>query len=408
MKPKGTWLVLTQVYPPDPASVGQYMAEAAEELARRGWRVFVYTSNRGYDDPAERYPFRETRRGVVIRRLPLTSFGKKSITLRLLGQFSLVFQFILRGVFTRGLTGIFTTTIPTIAGLGALGVRAIRRVPIKYWVMDLNPDQAVALGMARPGSLSVKLFERLNRRILKTAADIVVLDRFMAERLLQKHSVPEKITVMPPWPMDDHLEKVPRRGNPFIKEHGLEDKFVVMYSGNHSISHPLDTLLEAALRLQDARRLIFLFIGGGLGKKTVNDFIARHRPRNMLSLPYQPLDKIKYSLSAADVHVVSMGNAMAGCVHPCKFYSSMALAIPFLLLGPARCHISEFIDSYRVGWRAGHGDVEGMEKLLREITAAGKNELDEMGRREREVVEKELKKELLCRRFCGILERGLD
>ena len=87
-KPMKTLLVLSQVYPPDPASVGQHVADAASEMVKRGYRVVVLTSARGYDDPTQKYTRKETVNGVEIRRLPLSSFGKKSIFLRLLGQFS--------------------------------------------------------------------------------------------------------------------------------------------------------------------------------------------------------------------------------------------------------------------------------------------------------------------------------
>ena len=60
---QGTLLVISQVYPPDPAAVGQHLADAAEAMVRRGWRVVVYTAGRGYDDPSIRYPAREMRAG---------------------------------------------------------------------------------------------------------------------------------------------------------------------------------------------------------------------------------------------------------------------------------------------------------------------------------------------------------
>ena len=65
-----TILVLSQVYPPDPASVGQHMADASQELVRRGWRVRVITANRGYDDATIKYAPFEKRDGVEVRRVP--------------------------------------------------------------------------------------------------------------------------------------------------------------------------------------------------------------------------------------------------------------------------------------------------------------------------------------------------
>ena len=96
-----TLLIISQVYVPDPASVGQHIADAAAEMARRGYRVIVYASARGYDNPSKRYPSRETLDGVVIRRLPLSSFGKSSITVRLIAQWIFLLQSIARGLLTR-------------------------------------------------------------------------------------------------------------------------------------------------------------------------------------------------------------------------------------------------------------------------------------------------------------------
>src|SRR5262245_21978165 len=97
-----TLLVLSQVYPPDPASVGQHMADAAAEMARRGWRVVVLTSNRGYNDPSIKYKPREILDGVEVRRLPFSSFGKKHFALRILAAVLFMMQCIILGVFTPG------------------------------------------------------------------------------------------------------------------------------------------------------------------------------------------------------------------------------------------------------------------------------------------------------------------
>ena len=300
-------LVLSQVYPPDPASVGQHMADAAEAMAQRGWPVVTYTSSRGYDDPSMKYPRREERNGVRVRRFPLSSFGKSSIGLRLLAGTFFMIQCVAAGVFTRRLGSILVSTSPPMCSVAAMLIAAVRRVPIKYWVMDLNPDQMIELDRISERSPAARLFNWLNRRILGRAADIVVLDRFMADRLNRKCDTRHKQTLLPPWPHDDHLEVVDHADNPFRREHGLDGKFVIMYSGNHGFSTPVTTVLQAALLLQDREDLVFMFIGGGVGKKEVDDTIAANSPPNIRSLPYQPLSQIKYSLSAADVHLVSVG-----------------------------------------------------------------------------------------------------
>lgn len=82
MSTQPTILVMSQVYPPDPTSVGQHVADTCVELVRRGYRVVVVTANRGYDDPSKKYIPRERRDGVDVRRVPFSSFGKASLPVR--------------------------------------------------------------------------------------------------------------------------------------------------------------------------------------------------------------------------------------------------------------------------------------------------------------------------------------
>lgn len=404
MKP--AFLIVSQVYVPDPAAVGQHVAEAAAEMARRGFRTIVYTSARGYDDPSMRYLARELRDGVEICRLPLSSFGKSSITVRLLAQALFLIQATLRGLFTPGLCGVMVSTSPPFCGAAGVVIGKLRRVPLKYWLMDLNPDQMVAMKMLREGALPVRIFDALNRAVWRQAADIVVMDRFMRERVLRKLDVANKIHTLPPWPHEDQLQSIAHADNHFRRQHVADGQFVLMYSGNHSLANPLSTLLDAAERLQAEPRLLLMCIGGGGGKKDIDDRVARGAT-NIRSLPYQPLDRIRFSLSAADVHLVSIGDDVVGIVHPCKVYGAMAVSRPILLLGPTPSHVSDLVEQHRIGWHIGHGDVRGAERVLRQILATPPAELRAMGQRAAAVIAGTLSKRQLLREFCDVLQRGL-
>jgi len=398
-----TLLVLSQVYVPDPAAVGQYMADAAAEMARRGWRVRVLTSRNGYDDPSARYPRRELRDGVEIRRIPWSSFGKRSIAVRLVGGLSFVFQAIVRSFRLGKIDAILVSTSPPIAALAALIIGRMRRAPLKFWVMDVNPDQIVALGGARRGALSVRLLDWLNARVLARAHDVVVLDRFMAGRINAKRDVQNKLAVIPPWPQEDQLQPIPHAQNPFRAAHGLEGKLVVMYSGNHGPSHPLATLLQAAARLVTEPRVVFMFIGGGIGKREVEAAGLA----NVRSLPYQPLTTLGHSLSAGDLHVVTLGDDVVGIVHPSKVYGAMAVARPILLIGPERSHVGDLLRQEPIGWALSHGDVDGLVKLLRSLIEQPSEELAARGQRAHAMIRNGLSKAVLCGALCDVLERGV-
>jgi len=398
--------MMSQVYVPDPASVGQHLHDAAVEMVGRGYHVRVLTSGRGYDAPRVRYPARETIDGVEVRRLPLASFGKRSLVVRLVAQLSFLVQVVCRGLLVRELDGMLVSTSPPMCGAAAWVVGWLRRVPIVYWVMDINPDQAVALGAVRRESLLVRLFDALNRRILRRADAVMTLDRFMAARLLAKHDVSQKLSVFPPWPHEDHVTPVPHAENPFRAAQGWSEKFVVMYSGNHSPANPVTTVLEAARRLRHRKDIVFAFVGGGCGKREVREAIERGLG-NIADLPYQSLEDLKYSLSAADVHLVTLGNASVGLVHPCKVYGAMAVARPILFLGPAPSHVADLLDRHDVGRQVRHGDVPGMVEAITALAEMPAAERAAMGARARHVVRAQVSKEILCRRFGNVVERAL-
>lgn len=406
-KARRTILIFSQVYPPDPASVGQHMADAAEELVRRGWKVRVITANRGYDDPSVKYDAREIRGGVDVRRVAFSSFGKKSLVLRAAAMGFFMLWCLWYGLTTRRVASILVSTSPPMCGFAAGVVHTLRRTPITYWVMDLNPDQMIELGKMKPGSVPAKMLNALQRFVLKRSKHVVALDRFMADRLVKKLDVTDRLTVMPPWPHEETLEVVEHGDNWFREKHGLNGQFVFMYSGNHGYSTPVTTVLDAALEMQDDAGILFMFIGGGVGKKEVDRTIEEREPSNVVSLPYQPFKDLRYSLSAADVHLVTVGDDVVGVVHPCKIYGAMAVSRPILLVAPDPCHASDIVRDNEAGWHIRHGDVAGAVRTLREIAATPRERLAEMGTRGKAFIDTDMRKSALCGRFCDIVEEGI-
>ena len=400
--PKGrSFVFISQVYVPDPASVGQHFADACAELVRRGNSVVVLTSANGYEDSSVRYPRREQLAGVDVRRLPFSSFGKGSLISRFLAGVSFTIQATARALLMTRMDSLVVSTVPPVFSMAAVVIGAFRRVRITFWIMDLNPDQAVALGVLESDSVSARLLDWGVRRLLRRADDIVVLDRFMAERVAAKVDVWDKMVILPPWPLDDNLSSVAHDQNPFRRQHGLEDRFVLMYSGNHSPTNPIDTMIDTARALKDEARVVFVFVGGGSDKAKVE----QSGLANVLSLPYQRLDLLRYSLSAADLHIVTMGDAVVGIVHPCKVYGAMAVSRPVISVGPRECHVADLLESSAIGWHVRHGDVEGAVRAIREAMTLPPAVLAEMGARGLALIRGGLGKETLCGRFCDVLER---
>jgi glycosyltransferase involved in cell wall biosynthesis len=360
-------LLLNQCFYPDVVSTAQHLTDLATALTTRGHDVTVIASDRGYDDPAVRFNRRERWNNIDIIRIPSLSFGKNSRWRRAFNFASFLLVCALRLLaLGRFDVVVALTSPPLISFLGALFVK-LKGGKFCFWVMDLNPDEAIAAGWLDEKSLSSRGLQRMLNYSLNVAARTVVLDRFMKERVVAKGFDPARIAIVPPWSHDDHVQYSAAGREDFRREHGLSEKFVVMYSGNHSPCHPLDTLLDAARSLREQPEIVFCFVGGGSEQVKVRDLAAKHDLTNLKCLPYQPLDELSSSLSAADLHVVVMGDRFVGIVHPCKIYNIMSVGAPTLYIGPTPSHVTDIASQQQFHFSiATHGDVESVIKAILE------------------------------------------
>jgi len=102
--------------------------------------------------------------------------------------------------------------------------------------------------------------------------------------------------------------------------------------------------------------------------------------------------------------VVSLGTDMVGIIHPCKVYGAMAIARPFLYLGPPRSHITDLLDRYAIGWKVSHGDVDGAAAAIEAMRRMPREELSRMGTDAAQVLEGSLSQSLLCGRLADAVE----
>src|SRR5206468_3094806 len=104
-------------------------------------------------------------------------------------------------------------------------------------------------------------------------------------------------------------------------------------------------------------------------------YVAANRLQNVKCLPYQPLAGLSGSLSAADLHVVVMGNEFVGTIHPCKIYNVLKVGAPVLYIGPGAGHVPEILaelaDEAACGW-AKHADIKSVVHHIRRIALLGR------------------------------------
>jgi len=269
-----TLVVVCQVYPPDPTAVGQHVADVAERMHSLGWRVVVLAAAGDYENPSVRYPSQRRPMSVQVWRLPLSSFGKRSIIIRLAAQVLFTLQAVTIALTFRRIDSLLVSTSPPFAGFAGALLKCLRRTQLTWWIMDLNPDQMVRMGKLRSSSIPARVFDWMNRFTLRRADNIIVLDSYMKKSVLAKSDPTGGMHVIPPWAPADFSEAARQADSQWRTDHVPEGVRVVMYSGNHGFANPLDTLLEVAGGGSYGGRLFFLFVGGGTRKPEVEQRIA--------------------------------------------------------------------------------------------------------------------------------------
>ena len=177
-----------------------------------------------------------------------------------------------------------------------------------------------------------------------------------------------------------------------------------MYSGNHSVMHPLTTLLEAAVRLKEDKRFLFVHIGGGVRLQEVCEYKEKYRLDNILILPYQPREKIHLSLGSADIQVVSLGEGCVGFTHPNKIYGAMFIGKPVLYIGPDRSHITDILCHCLGNISVSHGDSDLLVRKIVAFVEMDESERSRVGIRNRRYAETYLRPDILLEKMIGSIE----
>ena len=260
-------LSISQVYCPDTASVSQHLTDLLEALSRKGHDVSVYSSIRNYENPKITYPSYQIINNVKVNRIRNTGFGKKNKLSRLLDFFTFNVLIFIKIFFikTKKFDLIIGMTSPPLLSYIGIKLARFKKIKFVYWTMDLQPELSIVANYISKGSKVSQLLQNRGDYIFRFSDRIIVLDSFMENHILNRIGrVDNKIDIIPVWPVVKNLYEGDRLSNSFRIENNFKDKIVIMYSGNHSVMHPLTTLLEAAVQLRDDNRFLFVHIGGGV------------------------------------------------------------------------------------------------------------------------------------------------
>jgi len=282
-------------------------------------------------------PRREIRQNVRITRLGPTRSDAPSLLSRTLDlAFFLLATLLHLARHTRRGDTVVLLTDPPLIGLFATPILRFRRARIIHWVQDIYPEIAAELS----GQHWLRALRPLRDWSWRKAHATVTLGPDMAAALTAARVSAKRIHTIPNWPLPELREAAPAEISALKATwpEALADKFIVLYSGNLGRVHDLPPILEIAASLRDtAPYIAFVFVGRGAQQAPLRAATHARALSNIHFLPPAPRAQLSASLSAGDLHLVTLKPGCERYVLPSKLYGITAVSRPLLFIGPRTC-----------------------------------------------------------------------
>lgn len=372
-------LIYAHYYYPDVASTGQILQELAEGISDR-FDVTVICTVPSYtgkvdDEYKGKKFFFEELNGVHIVRVSVPEFTKGNKLSRVKNILAYFFNARKATKKLGNFDYIFTISQPPILG-GMLGVygKKKKRAKLIYNIQDFNPEQIAAVGYSG-NKLLLRVMLWLDKRSCRKSDLIVTVGRDLVETVNKRFEgkrVPKTVMITN-WMNDKQVYPLPADDKgvlEFKQKYGLQNKFVIMYSGNIGLYYDLENMIKVIGKVKpgtcaaDGREVIFAFVGAGSVLANLQEYVSENQMTNVVFIPYQDKDKIIYSLNAADVHLCVNAKGIKGVSCPSKFYGIAAVGKPVLAVLEDGTEIRMIIEESHCGLVSEPGDYMKFESNL--------------------------------------------
>lgn len=398
-------LVVSQYFWPENFRINDLVAE----LVRRGHQVTVLTGEPNYPQGEIFAEYRNDKsafasfEGAEVMRVPLRPRHKGNLNLAL-NYLSFVVSAGLRAPWRlrgRRFDAMFVyQPSPVTVGLPALLLKAIKRVPMAFWVLDLWPQSLSAVGVTRSPAV-LGAVDALVRLIYRSVDLILVQSRSFVNEIARQAGGDEKIGYFPSW-SDDRAPAAPAVPAPEIP--AADDMFSVMFTGNVGDAQDFPAILDAAelLRHEPVRWLI---VGDGRRSDWLAAEVARRNlGSQFLLLGRHPLERMPSFLAHADAALVALRPEPAFAMTiPGKVQTYLAAGKP--ILGMIDGEGATVIQQAGAGFTAPAGDASALAEAIRRMMAVPAEQRVEMGRRGQDFAQREFDRDALVDRLEGWLEQ---
>lgn len=256
---------------------------------------------------------------------------------------------------------VFFVSLPPMAYLLSIGLP--NRCSMLIW--DVYPDIFKITEMNQKHPI-YRVWALLNRIAFKKAYRLFTVGKQMAA-LIEKYVDRRKIQITPLWSIFQENNKVEKKKNLFIKEHGLEGKFIVQYSGNIGLTHNVEVMVELADLMREHEDILFQIIGRGPKMPHLKNLVEKKDLPNCKFFPFQSDEMFPYSLSAADIGVVILDEAASKGSVPSKSYNLMSYGIPTLYIASEDSELNHYAQKYNHAECYEHNAIDDAVNYIKKL-----------------------------------------
>lgn len=394
-------LVVSQYFWPENFRINDLVAE----LVRRGHQVTVLTGIPNYPEGAVFQQFREEPAcfskyaGAEIIRVPMTTRGQGGLRLMLnyltfAASASVLGAWKLRG---RKFDAIFTCQLsPVTVGLPAVVMRAVKRAPMVFWVLDLWPDTLQAVGVVRSPVL-LRAVGKLVSFIYRRCDLILAQSKSFIPNIRKYAGADQRVDYFPSWAEQVYSASstvLPAKEVPWKRE-----SFNVMFAGNIGEAQDFPSILNAAESLKSNAHIRWLIVGDGrMASWVANEIERRGLQENVLMLGRHPVERMSSFFKHADVLLVSLKDEpIFSMTIPGKLQAYFAAGIPVVAM--LNGEGADVVKDSGAGLTCAAGDSADLASAVLKLSEMTNDERAEMGRNGLKVSALEFDRESLIDRL---------
>lgn len=261
-------------------------------------------------------------------------FGEKNKIMRAMRMFILSRKMCVLAKRIAGFDLFFSHTMPVFLGIFSIKLKNTLKIPMVYIQSDVYSQAVKSARLFKSDKLThliSKILESHEKKAMLASTKIITVSSIFYYNNIRQGIDPDKMELIYNWVDTISVTYVNRESNYLFDKYRLSrDKFYVTYAGNIGIAQNIVILAKAAERLIYNTNIRFVIFGDGIRKNQIEEYIKKKDITNMIILPLQSLDEVKYVYSVGNVGVILgiKGTSLNG--FPSKFVTMLSASQPVL------------------------------------------------------------------------------